>query len=557
MAALCACFAGPESGYSALERQSSVPGPREPAGMTALRRDVVGLEAVAVITTGGTLSPSQTQRIWEALDEDKDGSLDREELKDLVRLLWDLQGENRAAVDLFKEMDSDSDGVISREEFNAGIPEVIRKAFVAKMHKEVERALRQQAAKGRGESVTAQHVESLWDYLDVDGDGKLSKEELEKITGVLCPRSKSDRDWAFKALDADGSGTIEKVEFGSAVGYVLDVLSARANSAPEPKTPEQTASVAAFSIDGRLSELVKRKLWRAYNHDGENFLTKQEIAPLVYYLWEHLGEDKHVIQFFKDLDKNGDGHVTEAEFLGAAEKAFAMASAAWPRPSAAEVVASMRLYATDLCMQGECCARIVSLCGEAGGEGVESAALLVAHGAIEAAVAALKVDWPPDGSDTPGATGEVLEECCKALSSLLLGGEGDDSSVLRTGVDSADAAAAVSRLVAASGVEAVINVLNETATDMQGPDRFELQLSAARVLSFAARYGAQHLRDMIKVSTASQHAKEAAVGYRREPHSRNTAADRQAMENSRTIEAAEKALVEALALTGSAYSGSV
>ena len=443
---LCACFAPePAQAYSALDRQTSVPGPREPAGMTALR-DVVA-DAILVITTGGVLSPSHTQRIWDALDTNRDESLDREELKDLVRLLWDLQGENKAAVDFFKQMDSDSDGVISRKEFNAGIPEVIRKAFVAKMHREVERALKQRAAKGRGESLTAQHIESLWDYLDVDKNGSLDEDELEKITKVLCPRSKSNRDWAFEALDADGSGTVDKAEFGPRVGYVLDALSARANGAPEPKSAEQTASVACFGIAGRLSEPVKRKLWRAYDGtDGDGQLTKDEIAPLVYYLWEHLGEDKHIIKFFKDLDKNGDGHVTEVEFMGAAEKAFAMASAAWPRPSAAEVVASMRLHATDLCMQGECCARIVSLCGEAGGEaltrsgttrsseeGAESVALLVAHGAIEAAVAALKVAAAlarPTGAEASAGMDEaddVIEECCKALDCLLLGGEGADA----------------------------------------------------------------------------------------------------------------------------------
>jgi hypothetical protein len=46
----------------------------------------------------------------------------------------------------------------------------------------------------------------------------------------------------------------------------------------------------------------------------------------------------------------------------------------------------------------------------------------------------------------------------------------------------------------------VIDALNETATGVHrdGPDRFELQLSAVRVLGFAARNGTQDLRGMIK-----------------------------------------------------------
>ena len=178
---------------------------------------------------------------------------------------------------------------------------------------------------------------------------------------------------------------------------MLDALCAMNNNAPPPTSPQQTAAVASFAIDGRLSEPVKQSLWEAFNtEDGDEVnsetgeavevLTDEEIAPLVYYLWEHLGEDQTVIDLFKkNLDINKDGKITKSEFMGAADKAFAMAAAAWPRPSPAEVVASMRVYPADMCMQGECCARITRVCTEGDPEflaGADNATLFAAHGAI-------------------------------------------------------------------------------------------------------------------------------------------------------------------------------
>jgi Ca2+-binding EF-hand superfamily protein len=559
---LCACLAPSEQSYEPVERTGSVPGPREPPGMMRLREVVA--DVVDVIETGGVLSPSHTKRIWDELDANSDGSLNREELKDLVRLLWDIQGENKATIDYFKQLDTDNSSTISLAEFRSGMPEVVRKAHVAKMHRELEQRLRRRAAKGKGQNLSAQHIESAWDYLDENRDGSLTKEELEKITRVLAPRSKTDRDWAFGEIDANGDGKIEKAEFGPKVGYVLDVLHARANSGPEPQNCEQTASVACFAISGRLSEPVKRKLWRAYNVDDDHKLTKEEIAPLVYYLWEHLGEDKNVVTFFKALDKDGDDQVTEAEFMGAAEKAFAMAAEAWPRPSPAEVVASMRLYAQDLCMQYECCARIVSLCKEGSEEDEEedgggAAALIVAHGGIEAAVAALLAASAADAAadaDGAGAEGaraqteaaaaaaDLCEESCKTLDCLLLAGSPSD-----------DQQASASRLTKAAdggGVGALIDAL------VGFPDRFELQLAAVRVLGFAAQHGDQAVRDGISASKAAQAASEAKQAYHREEHARSTAADRQAVENSLAFQQAEETLLAALAAPAPApYAGAV
>eukprot|EP01043_Picozoa_sp_COSAG02_P067640 COSAG02_NODE_10943_length_1827_cov_3.251157_2_plen_450_part_01 len=380
----------------------------------------------AIIQTGGELTPAQIKAIFQKLDSNDDGSLDRDELKPLVRLLWDLQDENKALVesfnDMFNSLDQNDDKRIDREELVAALPGVIKKAHAKKLHSQALRRLRKRGANRKGKNITAQHIEMLFDALDEDRNGELGDEELSELIQQLIPRCScmaggDHLDFAKEKLK-NSDGKITKGEFGPNVAYVLDAICAKNNSAPAPQQPQQTTAVACFAIGGRLSDTVKQKLWEAFNHERDSetgetddTLTNEEIAPLAYYLWEHLGEDKQVIDLFKKaLDTDGDGNVSKNEFMGAADKAFAMAAASWPRPSPPEVVASMRVYGTDMCMQGECCARITSVCTD--DNAAFSAALFVAHGAIEASVKALEAARLENDID-------VAEAACKALAALL------------------------------------------------------------------------------------------------------------------------------------------
>jgi Ca2+-binding EF-hand superfamily protein len=557
MSVMC-CFstgrverAGAEAEYVPLTREGSQqPGPREPAKMVGLREHLTDVE-FAIIETGGELTTAQMEYIFEKLDADDDGKLDRDELKSLVRLLWDLQDENKAVVESFNEMfeklDEDKNGTIDRQELIKGLPRVIKDAHAKKLHSQAIRRLRKRGANSKGKNISAQHIETLFDDLDKDGNGELGDDELNEIIQQLVPRCSctaggSHLEFAKEKLKNSG-GKITKAEFGPNVAYVLDAICAMNNRAPAPKQPQQTTAVACFGIGGRLSEPVKHKLWDAFNHEVDSHtnetddtLTHKEIAPLVYYLWEHLGEDKQVIELFKKtLDMDGDGNITKKEFMGAADKAFAMAAATWPRPSPPEVVASMRVYGTDMCMQGECCARIASVCTEDNAESPRAlnVALFVAHGAIEASVKALEAARRLDDL-------AVAEAACKALAALLQSSDACPSP----GTESM-----VSQLLKVDGVLEILIGSMEAH-----PDNFELVLGVVRVLGIVARQNdpacgltkaAEH-PDTKSISRIRQAAQEAAEAYKREAPERATEADRLAVKNSVAMETAVSSLDTAL-----------
>ena len=71
-------------------------------------------------------------------------------------------------VDEFDQMDKNKDGHITKKEFIVGLPDVIRKAHVAKLHRQATKRLRKRGASRKGKNISAQHIEALFDILDKD-----------------------------------------------------------------------------------------------------------------------------------------------------------------------------------------------------------------------------------------------------------------------------------------------------------------------------------------------------------------------------------------------------
>ena len=117
-------------------------------------------------------------------------------------------GRARAAADeLFSKLDSDGDGSVSKSE--------------------LESAFQSIAAANGGDATTAtQQADDLFAKLDSDGDGAVSQSETEQAMRPHGhhphrpppPSAGASSDDAFKQLDANGDGVISKDEFAAATG---------------------------------------------------------------------------------------------------------------------------------------------------------------------------------------------------------------------------------------------------------------------------------------------------------------------------------------------------
>jgi Ca2+-binding EF-hand superfamily protein len=108
------------------------------------------------------------KKMFEEADTDKDGTLDKEEAKSLMKMDFD-------------KMDADHDGTISKDEFNT-CGHHAHGDKVSKLHEK------------RSKQFSA---------ADTDNDGTLTKEEAVKLPKV----SKN-----FDAIDVDKDGTVDRDE---------------------------------------------------------------------------------------------------------------------------------------------------------------------------------------------------------------------------------------------------------------------------------------------------------------------------------------------------------
>ncbi|MFN3615719.1 MAG: EF-hand domain-containing protein, partial [Rubrimonas sp.] len=100
---------------------------------------------------------------------------------------------------MFERMDQDGDGAISREEFEAAAPMARIRAMAEQTPLDRDAFAAEMAADA------AARAARMFERLDRDGDGLLSAEEL-------APRRPERRAAMFDRIDADGDGVVTREE---------------------------------------------------------------------------------------------------------------------------------------------------------------------------------------------------------------------------------------------------------------------------------------------------------------------------------------------------------
>lgn len=150
-----------------------------------------------------TNKPSPLERMYEAfkiVNLDTDGLISREEFK---KAMHAIGIDEHTADNLFNRFDPDGSGQLDQDEFFA---------YAAKGGGEVRSLIK----KGHLEQVDeeADRVRDIFHLWDSDGNGFITKDELERVLVVLNPSfTKKEFTKMMKAADKNGDGEIDYQEF--------------------------------------------------------------------------------------------------------------------------------------------------------------------------------------------------------------------------------------------------------------------------------------------------------------------------------------------------------
>jgi len=216
-----------QNGKSSRELERDSPGTRR-SSEAKKRQSVFGGGLWSMLTQGGEAivdkMDGDVDEVFDQIDKDGNGELDREELGELFQLIG-LDFSPQRVDALFAQLDQDNDGVIDKDEFSRWYEtskdsiDQRKKKNRASFGGKIWNFLHEHGSLIHVGGVgIVNHIEGdvhdVFDKIDVDGNGELDRDELaELFKSIGAHLSEDELDKVFAQLDHDGDGVIGKEEF--------------------------------------------------------------------------------------------------------------------------------------------------------------------------------------------------------------------------------------------------------------------------------------------------------------------------------------------------------
>lgn len=240
------------------------------------------------------------ERLLSKIDADGNGGVSDTELQGL---LDDVAQKTRvssqtSAADLVKQYDSNGDGNLNADELGKTMQSVLppppsTMAFAQ--------------SRGDSDTATSQAGDDLFGKVDSDGDGAVSKTELqallEAMSGGTASQVGVSSDDVFSQLDADGDGSLTQAEFDAgrpsgATGEAGGGMQAMGGMPPPPGGPGGASASANSTTTYDALDT---------NKDGEVSLTERLAGST------SSVEQDAITALFNAIDTDGDASISASE----------------------------------------------------------------------------------------------------------------------------------------------------------------------------------------------------------------------------------------------------
>lgn len=240
------------------------------------------------------------ERLLSKIDTDGNGGVSDTELQGLLDDVAQKTGvSNQAsAADLVKQYDSNGDGNLNADELGKTMQSVLppppsTMAFAQ--------------SRGDSDTATSQAGDDLFGKVDSDGDGAVSKTELqallEAMSGGTASQAGVSSDDVFSQLDADGDGSLTQAEFDAgrpsgAAGEAGGGMQAMGGMPPPPGGPGGASASANSTTTYDALDT---------NKDGEVSLTERLAGST------SSVEQDAITALFNAIDTDGDASISASE----------------------------------------------------------------------------------------------------------------------------------------------------------------------------------------------------------------------------------------------------
>jgi Ca2+-binding EF-hand superfamily protein len=290
-----------------------------------------------------------TRQVFDALDEDKSGFLDRDEVAKASGMLSAGLGFVMSGEELdrqFKIMDPDGDGEVTFTEFEAWWKSVEADQLVGDMEQEdVLEALEEAGITPQtGTSIVSMRealkthyagrdlsAKAVFESLDLDGSGFLDRGEVEKAAGTLGAAlgtlmSEDELEVCFSSMDPDGDGEVTLQEFelwwndktvDSMDATTVAAALTEAGIAVMKGGASEVSQKEALKVHLSGEKLSLRQVFEKIDLDGSGFLDRGEVEKAAGMLGASLGFVMNAAMIEKAwhaMQPDEDGEVTFAKF---------------------------------------------------------------------------------------------------------------------------------------------------------------------------------------------------------------------------------------------------
>ena len=238
------------------------------------------------------------ERLLSKIDTDGNGGVSDTELQGLLDDVAKKSGvsSQTSAADLVKQYDSNGDGNLNADELGKTMQSVLppppsTMAF----------------AQSRGDSATGQAGDDLFGKVDSDGDGAVSKTELqallEAMSGGTASQTGVSSDDVFSQLDADGDGSLTQAEFdaGRPSGAAGEAGGGMQAMGGMPAPPGGPGGASASADSTTTYDALDT------NKDGEVSLTERLAGST------SSVEQDAITALFNAIDTDGDASISASE----------------------------------------------------------------------------------------------------------------------------------------------------------------------------------------------------------------------------------------------------